>query len=406
MFDHRLSPKADQKQRPLVARTKPIFGSPFRRRARTYAAIAAVALAASAVCALVAPQAKAAAAAPRAACASVANPYRGAHVALVYAQHGIAVRRYTKAGLGPLYVATADIANAVPGPILPGHVTTRTEIGKLVAGSRALVGVNGDFFRQYGDGSPMSVEVVAGRVIKARAFWQPALITTPAGRLIYGPLRATIGLTVHNRTSLASTINDPSMPRNGVSVFTSAWGARQPARSHGVWREWIVSHGRVVASHAYATPTLIPSSGFVVEASGPSASRLQAMGWGTGALVGVRANAISTVGPVYSALGAGSRLVHGGLVDRGGCVTDTPTGRTSVGIYAGARKIALASVSSGRGLSERELAAFMRSLGVAEAVSLDGGGSSTMASHGRRFTAPRFNGRYRAVANGFGFYPR
>jgi exopolysaccharide biosynthesis protein len=47
----------------------------------------------------------------------------------------------------------------------------------------------------------------------------------------------------------------------------------------------------------------------------------------------------------------------------------------------------------------------MRSLGPREAVSLDGAGSSTMASHGRRFTAPR-NRIYRAVANGFGIYPR
>ena len=88
--------------------------------------------------------------------------------------------RYTKAGLGPLYVATADIAHAVRRmPILPSHVTVRTVLGNLVANSKALVGVNGDFFRRIGDGAPMSVEVVAGgRVIKAKAGWQPALVTT------------------------------------------------------------------------------------------------------------------------------------------------------------------------------------------------------------------------------------
>ncbi len=374
----------------------------WRHRTRTVAVAAAVALTASAVCALIAPG-KADAAAL---CASSRNPYAGAHVVRVFAQHGITVRRYTKAGLGPLYVATADIANVVPMPILPSHVTVRTVIGTLVAKSKAIVGVNGDFFRRMGDGSPMSVEVVAGgRVIKAKAGWQPALVTTPAGRLIYGPLRANIALSVGKSRYLASVINDSTMPHNGVGVFTPNWGSREPEGGSPGWREWVVSGGRVVATHAYATHAVIPGNGFVVEASGVSASRMQAQGWRTGAVVGLHVNAISTIGPVYAALGAGSRLVHLGAVDRGGCVRDQPTGRTSVGIYAGARQIAMASVSTGRGMSESELAAFMRSLGVREAVSLDGGGSSTMASHGQRFTGPR-NGVYRPVPNGFGFYPR
>ena len=376
-----------------------LSGSRWGGRTRTYAAAAALALAASAVCALIAPGK--ADAAP--ACRTAANPYSGARVVRVYDAHGIVVRRYTKGGLTPVYVATADAAHAVARPIMLSRVNARSTLRPMILGSRAFVGVNGDFFRNKGDGTSMSVEVVAGRVIKAKAIWQPALITLTNGRLVYGPLRANIALTHGSRRYLASVVNDTTMPRNGVSVFTPSWGAREPMRSTGGWREWVVSHGRVIASHAYATHAVIPRYGYVVEASGTAAARMRAQGWVTGATVGLHTNAISTMGAVHSALGAGSRLVHQGVMDRGGCVNDQPSGRTSVGIYAGGLKVSLVSFSKGRGMSERELASFMRSLGVREAVSLDGGGSSTMASRTRYFTAPRFS-TYRAVANGFGFY--
>ncbi len=376
------------------------------RRAGTQAALAALAVTALAVCALTATDATAGASpAPKAACSSVPNPYSGARVSLVYAKHGIAVRRYTKAGLSPLYVATADTANAIAGPILPSRVTVKATTRQLVAGSRALVGINGDFFRINGDGSSMSVEVVAGRVVKARSIWQPALVTLPSGQLAYGPVRANIALIVRNNRYLANAINDPTMQHDGVSMFTPAWGTRQPVRSVGGWREWIVSRGRVVATHTYATRALIPKYGYVVEASGASATRMQMMGWHTGATVGASVSAISTVGTVRAALGAGSRLVHAGVTDRGGCVYDRANGRTVVGMYAGGRKVALVTVSYGRGLTERETAAFMRSIGVSEAVSLDGGGSTTMATHAAQLTIARYRVN-RPVPNGFGFYPR
>jgi exopolysaccharide biosynthesis protein len=345
-------------------------------------------------------------AADAASCSISVSPYRGAHVVAVAASHGVTVRRYTKRGMSTAYVATADASRAVAQPILPTAVSRRETVPAMIKRSRAIVAVNGDFFRIRGDGTSMSVEVVRGRVVKATSHWQPALMTLADGRVVYGPVRADIVLTVNRHKALASNLNDTSMPTNGIAVFNRSWGIRQPIRRAGIWREWVVSNGRVVATHNWPTRAGIPVRGYVVEASGTGAARLTKLGWRTGARVTARAYPRSVIGSaVYSALGAGVRLAHQGFADRGGCESSPRAARTLVGIWPGGRHIALVTVSHGRGLTQREAAAFVRSLGAREVISLDGGGSTAMATHSHLFTVPQW-GTDRRVANAYGLFAR
>ncbi len=341
-------------------------------------------------------------------CVIGVSPYRGAADQVVWAQHGITLHRFTKLGLAPMYVATADAMSALPEPIIPAHVATRVNAKTLITGSRALVGVNGDFFRLAGDGTANGPEVLGGNVVKGTSRVQNVAVTTRSGRLAYGQMRAEVQLWHGTARYIGSGINDNSQPAGGLTVFTPQWGAVEPMRSSGAWREYVVSHGVIVAEHSAGTGARIPAGGYVVEAAGVSATHLQVDGWRVGAHVVLRTYIRSTVtagGGVWAAIGAGSQTIHLGRPETSGCGYDTPTARTSIGVFAGGRKAALAATSNGRGLTQREMTAFLRSIGLTEAFSMDGGGSTALATHTHRWTVPRY-GADRGVPNGFGFVPR
>lgn len=326
----------------------------------------------------------------------------------MYAQHGVAVRRYTKPGLSPMFIATAPLGNALPEPIFAATVNTRPGIHTLVAGSHALVGVNGDFFHIGGDNLPNGVQVGPGdHVIKGTSRWQNAAITTTAGHLVGGQVKVDVVVLHGTQRYVGSAINDPAgMQTNGLAVFTSRWGKpTQPLHSRAGWREYVVnSRGVVVAQHTAATATRIPVGGYIVEAQGASAVHLQVQGWRVNAHVQLRAYAHSNVpGGVYAAEGSGRRLVHNRAADIGACGYDTPTTRTVVGMI-GAKTFLLAT-SKGRGLTLRETMAVLRWIGTTEAVMFDGGGSVEMADRARRLTTPLY-GVERGIPSAWGLVPR
>lgn len=339
-------------------------------------------------------------------CATTVSPYHGGTNTVVYAQHGITLRKFSKTGLAPLFTASADVSRALPEPIWHSTVTARSSTLSLVNASRALVGVNGDFFRINGDGSPYGPQVAAGRAVKGLAYGQNAIITTNTGRLTYG--KVWLGLTVSHlgHTVPATALNDPQALRDAISVFTSRWGAYQPLTGSGAWREYVVSHGVVTATHTTATHARIPAGGYVIEARAAGAVKLQMAGWRNGAHISVSAPVRSnTAGGVRYAIGAGQQMIHNGSAVYSSCGYDRPTSRTVVGVASSGRKAVLIETSAGRGLTTRELMAFLRLDGITEAYQLDGGGSSTIATRGHQWSRPQ-DGANRVIPNGFGLVPR
>lgn len=336
-------------------------------------------------------------------CPTVANPYSGASRQLLGSRAGVTTYRYVKAGRTQLYLSTADVAHAVPRPILAPHVTDRVNPGPLITRSGAQAGVNGDFFRLSGDGSPIGPEAVGGAVVKATNVWTAALVTTRTGYLRYGQVRATVSLSHGHYVTLGTAKNTPGVAINGATVYTPRWGRTTP--NAGAWHQWIIRGGRIVSTRGAATRLVIPTDGYVVEARGTTQNALVAQGWKTGVTVGQSAALKSTIPNASAAVGVGNVIVHNRLPYYGGCAADSPTGRTVVGLYPGGRKTALVAASNGRGLTLRETVAFMRAIGVSEAYMLDGGGSTTLATRTRQLTVPRY-GVDRPVPNGFGFFVR
>lgn len=342
-------------------------------------------------------------------CATSSSPYHAVAGQAMFAQHNITVRRYAKTGLSSMFVATAPISSALPAPIFAGSVNSHGTIRSMVASSRALVGVNGDFFHINTDRLAAGVMVgPGGHVVKGTSRWQSAAITRTDGRVVAGSVKVDVVLYHGAAKYVGSTLNDPAgMQANGLAVFNGQWGRpTQPLATHGGWREYVVnSRGVVVATHTAATRTAIPVGGYIVEASGSSAVHLQVNGWRANAHVQLRSYARSSVpGGVYAAEGAGKRLVHNGAADYSACGYDSPTTRTVVGM-SGSSTTFMLTMGRGRGVTVRELDATLRDFHVTEAVMFDGGGSAEMGTRAARLTTPLYDVE-RGIPSAWGLVPR
>lgn len=346
-------------------------------------------------------------------CSTATSPYAGAAQAVVYGQHGLSVRRYTKAGRSPLFVASGDTRYVSTGPLLNPTVTQRRQVRDMLGSGYAAV--NGDFFTSFGT---VGVEVArGGRVIKGTSGLVWSLVTRPDQTVTV----AQMGLTLHlnQRTSTRvittgfQTLNGPQTPANGIEVFTNAFGsgtqlaamhwAAQPARTY------VIARGHIAAIYSGVRARAIPAGGALVVVQGGAFGKVAA--WRVGSAVSVSVSAHSpTVPHVWAAVGSGGPLIHSGAAWGGSCGYDAASPRTVAGVRSGGRGVVLVA-ASGHGLTIRETTAFLRSLGVTDAISMDGGGSTVMAVRhaggGQQLTVhPYVNEGDRPVPNGIALWSR
>jgi hypothetical protein len=280
--------------------------------------------------------------------------------------------------------------------------------------SRAtLAGVNGDLFTPA-TGQPNSIFVRANVVAT-----KPITTRSSLGIGLDGLLRvAEIGYWGQFHVGRFPwhpffEVNRPLTYRKGVSLFTPLWGARTPHMHYA--REYVLAHvgplrpntdvkGQVVAVRR-GSEHLIPSGGAVLQATGNARETLNHEAK-PGRWVTLRVILRNWWDVVHDAIGGGPVLVRGGvaITQANEAFTSAQLARnprTAVGQRADGRIVLL--VADGRraqsvGLSMAQLAKQMVRLGAVRAMSLDAGGSSTMAFDGRVFNHPS-DGTERAVAD-------
>jgi hypothetical protein len=347
-------------------------------------------------------------------CATTTSPFAGAPQPVVYGRAGLSVRRFTKPGRSPLFAATADTHYISTGPLLNPTTTSRRQVRGMLG--TAYAAVNGDFFTSFGT---LGVEVArGGRVVKGTSGWQYALTTAPDQSVAV----ARVQLTLHLNRKLSATrvvttgfqtLNGPQAPANGIDVFTNAFGsgtqlagmhwAAQPARTY------VIARGHIAAIYSGAHARPIPAGGALVVVQGGDLSKVAA--WHTGSAVSVSVSAHSpTVPHVWAAVGSSGPLIYGSAAWGGACGYDAASPRTVAGVFPGGHKVVLVT-ATGHGLTTRETIAFLRSLGVAAAIPMDGGGSTVMAvrqpSGPQQLTVhPYVNEGDRPVPNGIGMWRR
>ncbi|MGW1406636.1 phosphodiester glycosidase family protein [Streptomyces sp. NPDC002403] len=338
-------------------------------------------------------------------------------------------------------VTVRPSARVTVKPVVGDHLATTETVRRTARRERAVAAVNGSFFDIAGSpvfsgypGDPLGILVVDGRLLSEAANGRTALILPgPGGRPRIDEVRSGMRLTAPDGAvreldgvdrvpgrivgcggtggdRLAGTGLPEQRPRHNrlclddseIVAFTPDWGAHSPPGAPGSVEAVLDQDGRVTQLRNPAGGE-IPRSGSTLTGIGEGADWLREH-----ARQGppfVRRTTVtdgsgrSILAPGVSVLGAGPALLRGGETwinaAANGFTGDTSTERRPRTVAAvTADGTLLLAVFDGRspadaGVTLREAAGILRSLGARDAINLDGGGSTTMVVNGRLRNRPR-----------------
>jgi len=289
----------------------------------------------------------------------------------------------------------------------------KATISNIVSQNSGLAGINGTYFAS--SGRPLGVFMADGKLVSYPISDRTSLILTKDKKAYIDNIMMDAYFKIGDIKYTITGINEPRSSKNDVIIYTPFYGEITNADNSGY--DFTVENGKI--SYVTAGNSYIPENGFVI-----SAGALYAEVLPSAAKVGEKVEVVINVIP-YSTLvkgellhlvGGGPRLIKSGRVYISkyeekfrSDITNGRAARTAVGITSDNKIIFLAvngkmrakngSSSQSVGMTLTELAYFMQSLDIKDALNLDGGGSTTMVVQNEIVNAP-VDGAQRRVSNG------
>ncbi|WP_221583581.1 phosphodiester glycosidase family protein [Microbacterium sp. G2-8] len=294
-----------------------------------------------------------------------------------------------------------------------GSVAGVSPVSEQVEGSGAVAAVNGDYFDMNRTGAPVGTNVSSEGLRTAGAGAREAFTVTD-GIAAVQRLMAEGSLTTDDGVTDIDAVNAPSIPANGVGVYTTAWGdftLDYPVGAPGdlsdhVMRATVVD-GVVTDVADGAGDPAIPTDGHVLVGREDGADAIGALEVGDAVDIAVGPSA-----DVDLAVSGSQRLVIDG---EKGTADQVEASRTAIGVNRDGTEIYVVAIDGraddSRGQTVQELAHLMLDLGAHNAVNLDGGGSTTMLARPAGTTDLELvnrpsDGSERSVANSLAFFSR
>jgi hypothetical protein len=320
----------------------------------------------------------------------------------------VTVHRIRWAGLQMDVAAVRTGGRLVVRPAQANRSVTSLAPVKRICGG-CVAAVNGDFFNTF-TRQPIGGVIINGVVLRSPNPWQNQLTVRPDGRISAGFMQWTGNISVGG-TTLPVAVNDPNAAT--PVLLNRRFGAATPAGDavelkflpHPSTALRIGRTTRLDYEGTHRPGTRFPGNLVVLRASGAYADTLRQL------QAGLRVNRsramlhLGTAPRAAYSLGANHILLRAGRlvpIDEHDYFADGPNPRT---IFAWndrshVKLVTIGSAVPGRraGVSLTVAARLVRSLGMRNAVNLDGGGSSTFVSHGRVRNHPS-DGRARPVTN-------
>ncbi|MFB4263578.1 phosphodiester glycosidase family protein [Nonomuraea sp. GTA35] len=267
--------------------------------------------------------------------------------------------------------------------VFSGEVSKTEPLSGPAKRSRAVAAVNGDFFDINNSGAAQGIGVQNGTLIQSPvAGHENAVAVTGdgVGRVLKMYFEGTA--TPSGGAPVKLTQFNQIIQRDGVGLFTPLWGSYNRARAvEGATSvaEVVLVDGVVSEVRGSAGTGPIPAGTTILLGRDAGAAALSALKAGDKVDVAYQPKP-SDGSSVKAAVGGNWVLVKDGVVQNSTDPAAHP--RTAVGFSADGRKMYLLTVDGrqvdSRGVTLNELAAMMKELGAANALNLDGGGSSTM----------------------------
>lgn len=291
--------------------------------------------------------------------------------------------RYDSAGWLRADALSADLSGVKAGYLSSGEVSKDEPLSGPAKRAHAVAAVNGDFFDINRSGAPLGTGVKDGALMQsATAGWDKAVAITPegVGRVVSMAFDGSV--TANGGSPLALTQFNQIIQQNGIALFTPLWGSYNRARAvEGAAKvtEVVAVDGKVTEVRTTAGTGPIPAGTTILLGRDAGADALAALK--AGDVLDVKYQPKASDGKAVDTAVSGSYvLVKDGAVQNSADPAAHP--RTAVGFSADGRKMFLLTVDGrqvdSRGVTLNELAAMMVELGAANALNLDGGGSSTM----------------------------
>ena len=311
-------------------------------------------------------------------------------------------------------VMTINMASdAVSTDLLyPGVITSAKPVSEMAKQSRAVAGVNGDFFDINATKAPSGAMIQNGNLLKSPQgshTLTAGVDENGVGRISNMFLDGTVQLP-SGEVELAA-LNQSSIPTGGIGLYTSVWGqAQRPSIGSGIY-EVAIQDGLVVATSEQIGSGAIEEGTFILVGREAGATSLRTLSIGDEVRV-TYAPRIDGESLMNFAIGGNVRLVESGNVNAN--LDDSTTApRTAVGFSEDGQTMTLVVVdgrqADSRGMTLHEMGELMKEYGAYQALNIDGGGSSTMVARmpgkeDAEVVNHPSDGLERSVPNGIGIF--
>lgn len=270
------------------------------------------------------------------------------------------------------------------------RLASKSTITTLARKNNSLVAINGTYFKPQ-TGVPLGTLMINGKMYTGPIYNRVAMGIFEDG---FDMARLELNAQVKSFKGniKVDNINQPRMLSTHVIVYTPEWGSfAPPSPKYG--KQIAVENGKIVSIGTQAMP--IPHNGYVIVGPNERLAKLY-----KAKLVALDIKTIPNWDNVKHIISGGPYLVKNGeiFVD----MTEQKLGaiggknpRTAIGYTQDGNFIMVAvdgREGASVGLTLKELAWFMKSIGCTNAMNLDGGGSTVMYVNGRVVNMPKVKG--------------
>ena len=310
-----------------------------------------------------------------------------------------------------------------------GLLTSSDGSGKLknilsmAKDANVIAAVNGDFFSgSNGKGHSIGLSINNSEMISSFAKENlekdtfASFLLDKSNKVFFEYLTNEITLTSKKtkESIKISVINKYSENYATPALYTSDWGTHSIGSSNTlVLTEMVVKNNKVVDIRYNEPAVEIPKNGFIISTLGNGAEFIN-KNFKKGTRVTLETSLVPDIDDIEFAISGGARLWRNGEIPK--TFSHNITGRnprTALGTDKTGEILYLITVDGRQntsiGMTQLELAEFLKSQGIYNAINLDGGGSTTMvAKKSGSFNLATINnpsgGYLRSVINGIGIF--
>lgn len=279
-------------------------------------------------------------------------------------------------------------------------IARKERLSSMAKRYNAICGINAGFFAAQGN--PLGILIINRKLLSSPIYGRSVCGITDDNNIVFGNPDFSGNFKTGNINISIDGVNQ-TRRINSLVVYTSEYAPTTMTEDDGV--ELILVKGKIVAIQNKNSS--IPPDGVVISASGSKAQMLKEVKLGAATYLNYSVD--EPWSSIKHAVGGGPRLLKDGKIFINGeeehfssSITTGRHPRTAIGVTFDGALVLLAAdgrTKESAGMTLHELASYMKSIGVENAINLDGGGSTTMWVKGKIVNVPS-DGAERAISNG------